>query len=107
MPFSVWIFLRLLVPTGPILIQYLLYSFDLYTPPFPQPAYILLVFSLSLATLTEYQNTTGVIYGSIIPAIGASILYTIYILTINEPNKHTKVLLIGFYMWAVLIIVNI
>ena len=107
MPFNIWIFVRLLVPTGPILIQYLLFGLNLYTPPFPQPTYIVLLFSLALVTLTEYQAISAAIYGSVIPAIGASVLYTAYILKIDDPSQHYRTLVLGFYLWLLLITINV
>lgn len=107
MPFGVWIFVRLLVPTGPILIQYLLSALGLYKPPFPQATYVVLLFSLSLVTLTEYQSLPLAIYGSVIPAISASVLYTAYILNIERPEYHYRTLLFGFYLWTFLVVVNV
>jgi hypothetical protein len=65
LPFTLWVFLRLLVPTGPILIQYLLYGLGLFSPSFAQPTYIVLLFALALVTLTEYEDVGGIIYGSV------------------------------------------
>lgn len=107
MPFSIWIFLRLAVPTGPIVIQYLLWTVDLYNPPFPQATYLVLAFSLALVTATEYQNLKGVLWGSIAPAVGATVLYTAYILTINDPTKHERALVFGFVMWLILVFFNV
>src|SRR5262249_45760900 len=107
MPFSIWIFLRLAVPTGPIVIQYLLWTVGLYAPPFPQPTYLVLLFSLPLVTATEYQDVKGILWGYIAPAVGASVLYTAYVLTINEPTKHARALLFGFVMWLILVFINV
>ncbi len=107
MPIAIWIYMRLLVPTGPILIQYALHGLGLYSPPFPQHTYTLLVFTLSLVTVTEYENTTWMLYASVTPAIGASILYTVYLLTIDKPDTHRLALLVGFYLWLILVAINL
>ncbi len=107
MPVSIWIYVRLIVPAGPILIQYVLYALDLFTPPFPQATFILLLFTLALVTATEYQSLASLIYGSIIPALAATILYTAYILTIDNPSAHQQTLLVGFYLWVLLFTINL
>lgn len=107
MPFVLWLFFRLIVPTGPVLIQYSLYGLGVYTPEFPQPTFIVLLFALSLATVTEYQSISSVIYGTIIPAISATVLYTVYLANIADPQKHLKTLLVGFYFWLFLVAINI
>ena len=69
LPFTIWLFVRLLVPTGPIIIQYALKALGAYDPPFPQPTFVVLLFSLSLVTVTEYRDLRAIIYGSMIPAL--------------------------------------
>lgn len=106
MPIGVWLFLRIFVPAGPIIIQYALFGLGIYNPPFPQPTYITLLFSLSLATLTEYKDVQGVIYGSVIPALAAVFLYTISLLVANDPVAYNNTLISGFFTWLALIIIN-
>lgn len=107
LPFGVWLFVRLIVPTGPVLIQYGLKGLGLYQPPFPQPTYIVLLFSLALVTLTEYHGISAIIYGCVIPALGASVLYTAYILKIDAPDANRPALIVGFYLWLILLSINI
>jgi hypothetical protein len=106
-PFSVWIFVRIIVPTGPILIQYALKYLHLYNPPFPQPTYVTLLFSLALATLTEYTDITAIIYGCVIPALCGCVLYTVYILESKNPDDYRLALIAGFYLWLLLLTINI
>jgi hypothetical protein len=106
-PFPVWIFVRIIVPTGPILIQYGMKFLKLYNPPFPQPTYVTLLFSLALATLTEYQDITAIIYSCVIPALCACVLYTVYILENNNPDEYRLALIAGFYLWLLLVTINI
>src|SRR6266852_3887403 len=91
-PLLVWIFLRLIVPIGPIIIQYSLKALGLYTPPFPQPTFVVLLFSLALVTITEYSDVRALLYGCVVPALGASVLYTVYVLKINSPQEHRSAL---------------
>jgi hypothetical protein len=107
LPFSVWLFARLIVPAGPVFIQYGLKGLGLYEPPFPQPAFVILSFSLALVTVTEYADVRAIIYGCMIPALGASVLYTVYILKIDSPEAHRPALLVGFYLWVVLFSINL
>jgi len=106
LPFAVWLFVRLIVPTGPILIQYGLKFLGLYDPPFPQPTYVTLLFSLSLATVTEYRDVRAIIYGCMVPAIGACVLYTVYVMKIDAPAQNRPALLAGFYLWIILLLIN-
>lgn len=104
---SVWLFLRILVPTGPIIIQYGLSALDLYSPAFPQLTYIILLFSLSLVTLTEYEDLTGILYGAVVPALAATFLYTVAILKSDDPSACKNTQLVGFYLWTILVIFNV
>jgi hypothetical protein len=107
LPFSVWIFVRLVIPTGPILIQYALKGLRLFDPPFPQPTYVTLLFSLALATLTEYRDIRAIIYGCVVPALGGCVLYTVYILKYANPDEYRLALIVGFYLWLLLLLINI
>ncbi len=107
LPFSVWIFVRLIIPTGPILIQYGLKALHLYDPPFPQPTYVVLLFSLALATLTEYRDIQAIIYGCVVPALSGCVLYTVYIIKYDNPNQYRSALVAGFYLWLILLLINI
>lgn len=104
---GLWIFLRLFIPMGPILIQYLLWVLGQYDPPFPQPTYIVLLFVLGLVTATEYQSLSAILYGSVAPALAATVLYTVYLMKINQPAEHERALLIGFALWLSLVFLNL
>ena len=108
MPLSVWFFFRLVVPISPIIIQYALFAFNLYSPKFPQTTYITMVFSLSLATLVEYQGISGIIYGSVVPAVVATFLYSVALTVENSnPNAYISLLTSGFFLWLVLLVINV
>ena len=107
MPFAIWVFLRVLVPTGPIGIQYSLYALGVYDPPFPQPTYIVLLFALAMVTTTEYRRLDALLYGSVLPALAGCVLYTVYLFTADDPAQHLTTLLVGFYLWAFLLTVNV
>lgn len=104
---GIWLFLRLFVPVGPIVIQYSLYGLGAYQPDFLQVTYITIMFSLSLATLTEYSDTLGILYLAVVPAIAATFLYTAALLVSNNKDAYNRILLTGFVLWLLLIILNI
>ncbi len=99
--------MRILVPAGPIIIQYAMKGLHLYEPPFPQPTYVTLLFSLALATLTEYKDIKAIIYGCVVPALCGSVLYTVYILKNDKPDEYRLALVTGFYLWLLLLTINI
>ena len=107
MEFGIWVILRLVIPTGPIIIQLLLGLAGMYAPEFIQPTYLVLVFSLALVTATEYKSFKGIFWGSVVPAIAATALYTGYLLTISDAAKHHDALLTGFFLWAMLVFINV
>jgi hypothetical protein len=107
MPLTSWLYLRLLVPTAPIIIQYGLSKLDLYQPAFPQLTYILLLFSLSAVTLTEYTDFKKVFYLSVLPSWVAIILYLCYLLRPEDQAAQYKILITGFYAWLSLLIVHL
>jgi len=106
-PFAIWIFLRLIVPTTPILIQYAMHFLTSYPVKFPQLTYITMLFSLSLATLTEYSELKAIIWGCILPSVGAAMLYTLAIS--NEANAAilARIELVGFGAWVFLMLLNL
>jgi hypothetical protein len=105
---ELWLFIRLLVPTGPIIIQYALYGLSLIpTPDFPQITYRILLFGLSLVTVSEYKGLRGILYGSIVPALVATVLYTAALISEkSNPIGYENTLLAGFILWLLLVIIN-
>lgn len=103
---GIWVFLRLFIPTGPILIQYGLKGLGAYEPPFPQVTYIVLMFSLSLVTLIEYKDLLAILYLAVAPALAATCLYTVVLLTSDKPVVSNNTLLAGFFLWLVLVMFN-
>lgn len=105
----IWFFLRLLLPTTPILIQYGLKYLNLYEPEFPQITYIILLFTLALVTITEHSDLSRIIWLSVVPTIVATFLLTAAFLSNVEGKEiaHTKTLTLGFYFWLLLLIISI
>lgn len=105
---ELWLFVRFLVPTGPIIIQYGLYGLSLIPRPhFPQITYIILLFGLSLVTVSEYKGLRGILYGSIVPALIATVLYTAALISEkSNPTGYENTLLTGFALWLFLVIMN-
>jgi len=65
------------------------------------------LFSLALATLTEYREISAIVYGCIIPALCGCMLYSIYILKNDKPDEYRLALIAGFYLWVFLLTINI
>ena len=107
MPFVLWIFFRLIVPTAPILIQYSLHWLTGYVVKFPQPAYLTLLFSLPLATLTEYRQLKALIYGCVVPALVACMLYTAHVLEEVDASSIHRIELTAFSIWVILLTMNV
>jgi hypothetical protein len=105
--FWIWIFLRIIIPTLPLLVQYSLHWLGNYrNPDFPQPAYITMIFSLSLSTLTEYRSLKHIIYGCIVPA-GIGCIFYISLLGHEKDALAYKPEIAGFWLWSGLLIVNV
>ena len=107
MRLGLWLFLRIIVPTGPILIQYGLHAFGAYDPVFPQITYVVLLFGISLVTLTEYTNIVAIIYLSVIPSGIAIFLYTAILFVPSGSPTHNNMLLFGFVLWITLLFINV
>ena len=107
MPFWLWVFVRITIPTGPVLIQLALWAADLYVPTLVQPTFVVLVFGLALATSTEYKELKTILWVSVLPALAASVFYTAYLLTQHTPARHERALILGFYLWLSLVAINL
>lgn len=103
MPLTSWFILRLLVPVGPVLIQYFLGYFGLFAPPFPQPTYVLLLFTLSVVTISEYTQFAKIFALSVAPLLLATVLYILHLLYPSNAVVQQKALLIGFFAWLLLV----
>ena len=104
---AIWIFLRLIIPTGPIILQYSLFGLGATKEPeFPQITYIILLFGLSLATVTELDDLKNIIYLSFLPSILATFLLTVVYLKQDEQEVITQTLFVGFIVWVALVIIN-
>lgn len=101
-----WLFLRIFVPAAPVAIQYGLSALGAYAPPFPQPTYILLLFSLSLVTLTEWKDFRAVVSLCVAPALVGAILYTVHLTLVTNQTVQERTMYVGFALWAFLLIVN-
>lgn len=106
-PFALWIFLNLIIPTAPITIQYGMQWLHIYEVKFPQEDYLMMLFGLALATLIEYRRISAVIYGCIIPALVASVLYTAFILNEHNDAVASTIELRAFQFWVVLLLANV
>ena len=110
MQLGIWIFLRVLVPTFPILIQYGLWAFGLYDPEFPQITYTVMAFALLLVTVTEYNSLEQIIYFSILPSIVTSLLYLTALFVQHDQSRqyaYNNVLIAGFCLWLFFIVFNV
>mgnify|MGYP000871098887 CR=1 FL=1 len=107
MRLGLWFFLRLFIPTAPVLIQYSLSWLGIYKPEFPQITYITMLFSLSLTTVVEYKDIQSALYASIIPALTATFLYTVALLVKGNDEAYFNTLITGFYIWLLLMVFNV
>lgn len=101
-----WLFLRMVVPAAPVAIQYGLSALGAYAPPFPQPTYILLLFSLSLVTLTELTDFRAIVSLCLAPALVGAILYTVHLILVTNQTVQERTMYVGFGLWLFLLIVN-
>lgn len=106
MPLTTWFILRLFVPLAPVLIQLLLAYIGVFKPAFPQPTFILLLFTLSVVTITEYEEIRKIFALSVLPVLLATVLYVVHLLVPNDPVAQQKALLLGFYAWLVLGVIH-
>jgi hypothetical protein len=102
-----WLALRVFVPALPIFLQYFLWWMGGPKPPFPQVAYILLFFALSMATLTEHSDNSSVFYFSMFPASLAAFLYALALTSDPATRLHSSALQMGFYFWLALLLIGI
>ena len=106
MPVTTWFILRLVVPVMPVLIQYLLGYLGVFTPTFPQPTYLLLLFTLAAVTISEYEEFGKIIALSVVPLLLGTVLYMVHLLVPNNPVAQQQALLLGFYAWLVLGVIH-
>ncbi len=105
LPLDIWFIMRILVPLGPLLIENALGFLGAYTPIFPQPTFIMMIFTLAMVTTTEYRNLRLIIFLSIAPAITGTFLYTVYLI-VEDPMVKQRTLMAGFYIWIFLVAVH-
>lgn len=58
-------------------------------------------------TITEYRTISWIIYGCVIPALIASVLYTAFILNENNAAALPGIEMRGFQFWLVLVCINV